>query len=60
MLVRAQLALRVLCEPRVTTLYDGSRFVFVLDGGELVGWITAWPSTLEREVARGMPAARAR
>ncbi len=57
---RAGLILSRLHAPHVTAGYDGSRFVFVLERDQLVGWLVAWPTTLQRVRSRGIPAARVR
>jgi hypothetical protein len=59
-IIRTVRVLARLRAPGITTQYDGSRFVFVLAGDELLGWIVAWPVTLRRVRERGVPAARVR
>lgn len=56
--IRGRRVLAALRGGNVDTRYDGSRFVFVLADEQLAGWLVAWPVTLQRAKAAGVPSAR--
>lgn len=57
-LIRGRRVLAALRAGSVETRYDGSRFIFVLAGEQLEGWLVAWPVTLQRAQADAVPTAR--